>query len=142
MVGWFSVALFSMIAYSIKKILYKLAVKGGCHTVMLTQYMLLTMTMIGTLLLLFLRKDYSLFLLTFLIAVPYGIIYSIGTNLQLFSLIKTKAIVSFPLIRFNNLLPILFGILFLNEQLTVKNYLGISFVLISILLLKGEVKNG
>lgn len=138
MIGWFWIALLSLLAYAIKKILYKIAVHQNGHTIIITQFMMLT-TAVVSLIVLFVKGTTWILWPVIFIAVPYGLLYSLGTHWELYSLKKINALISYPVIRFNNILPIFFGLLFLGEKLTFNNYLGLLFVFISIFLLQGDL---
>jgi drug/metabolite transporter (DMT)-like permease len=141
MSGWYTYAVVSLVLMGTQRFLYKVSAERNCNTAWTTFSFMATVAILSSILFLVLRESVSNIRYLLLVAFINGGAFFIATISHIEALKRVPANITYPIIRLNVAVVVIFSLLYFKDRLTLYQVAGIVLAITVVLILGREMSD-
>jgi len=141
MTTWYLLSLIALFLMGSQRFLYKVSAERGCNTAWVTLIFMASVTVLSTIAFFLSEETVPDPTVLILVAFVNGGAFLAGTVAHIEALKHVPATVTYPLIRLNIVLVILFSVLYFGDHLSFFQVIGIVFALLVVVALATEAED-
>ncbi|MDO8259915.1 MAG: DMT family transporter [Candidatus Magasanikbacteria bacterium] len=141
MSNWYVLSIVSLFAYGIQNFLYKVSAAKKCNSAWTTFSFMITVAILATFMFFWQGGKVFDWRYLLLISLANAFTFFVSTISKLETLKHLEGIIAYPLHRLNNLLVVVFSVLYFHDQLSPRQLIGVCLSLIVIFLLSTNHKD-
>jgi len=139
-VNWYTFAILSLILLGTQRFLYKVSAERNCNTVWTTFSFMATVAILSSVLCFVLKVSINNIQFLLFIALVNSAAFLLGTINHIEALKHIPAAITYPLIRLNAVVVVVFSVLFFKDRLSASQILGIILAMAVMLILTRDME--
>ena len=138
--NWYTFAILSLILLGTQRFLYKVSAERNCNTVWTTFSFMATVAILSSVLCFVLKVSINNIQFLLFIALVNSAAFLLGTINHIEALKHIPAAITYPLIRLNAVVVVVFSVLFFKDRLSASQILGIILAMAVMLILTRDME--